>query len=117
ERPGERGRLADDRVARVDEGAEREREGMAGAVRDEDVLRRHLQALEHPVLVAHELAESVMALRIAIRQGLRPLGLHHPRGGLDHVVVRERGGVRIAAAELVARTGDRTGRGDSPRYE
>src|SRR5437016_4453516 len=52
ERPGERRRLADDRVARVHEGAEREREGVAGAGSDEEVLRRHLEALEHPALVA-----------------------------------------------------------------
>src|SRR5437867_4085103 len=87
----------------------RRRRGVARAVRDEDVLRRHLETLERPVLVADELAEPAITLGVAVREGLRPLGLHHPCRGLDHVVVGERGRVRIATAELVERTGDGTG--------
>src|SRR6266436_7037833 len=58
ERAGERRRLDDDRIARVHEGAERERERGARAIRDEDVLGGHLEILEEPVLVADQLAQA-----------------------------------------------------------
>ena len=57
ERAGERGRFRDHRVAHVEKCAERHRERMTGAVRDDDVLEWHLEPLEQLVLVHDELAD------------------------------------------------------------
>ena len=113
ERAREGGRLRQDHVARIHEGAERERERVPGAVRDDDVLGADLEALEEPVLVAHQLAQAAVALGLAVGEGLRALGLDHPRRRVDEPVVREGRRVREAAAELVERVGDRArgGRG------
>ena len=100
QRTGEGRRLRDDGVARIHERAEGQRERLARAVGHHDVLGRCLHQLEELVLVADQLAQPEVALRIAVGHRLRALGRHHLRGGLDHSLVRERDGVRITAAEL-----------------
>jgi len=52
------GRLADDRIAGIHEGAERQRQRGAGPVGHEDVVRRHVEVLEELVLVADQLAHA-----------------------------------------------------------
>ena len=101
ERARERRRLGDDDVAGIDERAEGERQRLPGAVGDDDVLRVGLHLLEELVLVADQLAQAAVALGLAVGHGGGALGLHHVGGGLDHPLVRERGGIGIAAAELV----------------
>jgi len=75
-----------------------------------------LHLLEELVLVADQLPQAAVALRLAVRHGRRALGLHHVGGGLDHAFVGERGGIGIAAAELVegAHRRARGGDGDAP---
>ena len=76
---------------------------MPRAVRDDEVVGRDLEALEEPVLVAHELPQAPVALRLAVGEGLGALGLHHPGRRLDDAVVGKGDGVGKAAAELVER--------------
>ena len=89
ERSRERRGLGDDGVAGIDEGAEGERERVAGAVGDDDVLGLDLEPLEPLVLLADQLAQPPVALRLPVGHRGRALGLHHPGGRLDHPVVGE----------------------------
>jgi len=106
QRAGERRGLGQDHVARVHQGAERQGERVAGAVGDDEIVGADLEPLEEAVLVAYQLAQAAVALRLAVGERLGALGPDHPGGGVDQTVVREGRGIREAAPELVLRVDD-----------
>src|SRR5260370_16007723 len=77
------------------------------AVRHDDVIRRDVEVLEEPVLLDDQVAQALVALRLAVGQSWRALGLHHVGCGFDQAFVREIGGIRLAAREFEPRGGPR----------
>jgi hypothetical protein len=110
QRAGEGRRLAEDRIAHVHESTEGQGERVPRAIRHDDVIRRDVEVLEEPVLLDDQVAQALVALRLAVGQRRRALGLHHVGRGFDHALVRKGGGVGVAAAEFELGIGHGPGR-------
>jgi len=110
QRARESRRLGEDGVAHVHESAEGQRQRMTRAVGHDHIIRRDLEVLEEPVLVADQLAQALVAEGLAVGESGRALRLHDVRGSLDHSLVGERAGVGVARPELEKRLGHRPGR-------